>query len=319
MPPRGWCARDWKQGRPLLAQGITTIVGNPDGGGPIDLDAQRTALETRGLGPNVALLIGHGSVRGAVLGQAARAPDAAELVAHGGARRPRDAGRRVRALERAVLRAGQLREAPTRSSRSRSAWRRSAGVYTSHIRDEGNYDVGLLASVDEVIRIAEEAGVIGIVSHMKALGPDNWGKAVEAADRIERARARGVRVFADQYPYDASSTSLAAAVIPRLGAGWRLTRAGRPGRRPGDAAEASRRDAREHLRGGAAPASLQVAHYAPDRVARGQDARRRSRRRAVSTPRTRRSTLAAKGSVSIVSFNMADRDIARHHEAARGR
>ena len=53
--------------------------------------------------------------------------------------------------------------------------REAGGVYTSHIRDEGNYDVGVVASVDEVIRIAEEAGVRGIVSHMKALGPDSWG------------------------------------------------------------------------------------------------------------------------------------------------
>ena len=89
--------------------------------------------------------------------------------------------------------------------------REAGGVYTSHIRDEGDYDVGVVASVDEVIRIAEEAGVRGIVSHMKALGPDNWGKSKTMVEHIEAARARGVEVFADQYPYEASSTSLAAA------------------------------------------------------------------------------------------------------------
>ena len=48
-------------------------------------------------------------------------------------------------------------------------------MYTSHVRDEGSYDFGVVASVNEVIRIAEEAGVRGIVSHMKCLGPDSWG------------------------------------------------------------------------------------------------------------------------------------------------
>src|SRR5215207_3819348 len=49
-----------RQAQPLLAQGVTTIVANPDGGGPDDLSAQRVALEAGGIGPNVALLIGHG-------------------------------------------------------------------------------------------------------------------------------------------------------------------------------------------------------------------------------------------------------------------
>ncbi len=92
--------------------------------------------------------------------------------------------------------------------------REAGGVYTSHIRDEGDYDVGVVASVDEVIRVAEEARVRGVVSHMKALGPDNWGKSATMIEHIEAARARGVEVFADQYPYEASSTSLGAAVMP---------------------------------------------------------------------------------------------------------
>ncbi|MGD2155216.1 MAG: amidohydrolase family protein, partial [Gemmatimonadales bacterium] len=65
--------------RPLLAQGITTVVINPDGGGPVDLAAQRAALLKDGLGVNVAQLIGHGSVRRRVLGMEDRAPTGAEL------------------------------------------------------------------------------------------------------------------------------------------------------------------------------------------------------------------------------------------------
>jgi len=88
------------------------------------------------------------------------------------------------------------------------------GVYSSHIRDESDYDVGLVASVDEVIRIAEEAELPGIVSHIKALGTGVWGYSSAVINRIERARDEGIEVFADQYPYPASSTNLTAVLIP---------------------------------------------------------------------------------------------------------
>ena len=64
---------------PLLAMGLTTIFANPDGGGPIDLNAQRADLERDGLGVNVAQLIGHGSVRSRVIGQQDRVASSAEL------------------------------------------------------------------------------------------------------------------------------------------------------------------------------------------------------------------------------------------------
>lgn len=67
------------QGQPLIAQGVTTFVANPDGGGPVDLGAQRASIEAARPGPNVALLIGHGSVRSAVMGHAKREPTADEL------------------------------------------------------------------------------------------------------------------------------------------------------------------------------------------------------------------------------------------------
>jgi N-acyl-D-amino-acid deacylase len=75
--------------------------------------------------------------------------------------------------------------------------------------------VGLVAAVDEVIRIAREARLPGIVTHIKALGPHVWGYSMAVVQRIQRARDAGLQVFADQYPYDASSTSLTAALLPR--------------------------------------------------------------------------------------------------------
>ena len=91
----------------------------------------------------------------------------------------------------------------------------SGGLYTSHVRDEGNYDAGVRASVREVIRIAEEAKTIGIVTHMKALGRDSWGLAPTLIKDMEEARARAAcRCSRISIPYEASSTSLRAALLP---------------------------------------------------------------------------------------------------------
>jgi N-acyl-D-amino-acid deacylase len=163
-----------RQGRPLLAQGVTTIVANPDGGGPVDLAAQRVELQKGGIGPNVVQLIGHGSVRREVMGSADRQATADELE-------------RMRVLVRRGMEQGAfglssgLFYTPGSFANTEEVIALAAvagemgGVYTSHIRDEGNYGIGVVAAVDEVIRIAEEAHVVGIVSHMKALGQDSWG------------------------------------------------------------------------------------------------------------------------------------------------
>jgi N-acyl-D-amino-acid deacylase len=205
---------DIRDAKALLAQGVTTIVGNPDGGGPVDLAKQAAELESGGgIGVNVALLIGHGSVRSAVMGGANRAPTADELE-------------KMIALVKTGVADGAfglssgLFYTPGRFAKTEEVIalaKAAGGVYTSHVRDEGDYTQGVVASVDEVIRIAAEAHVTGIVSHMKALGPDNWGKTKEMIAHIDAARRRGVDVWADQYPYEASSTSLSAAVLPDSG------------------------------------------------------------------------------------------------------
>jgi len=89
------------------------------------------------------------------------------------------------------------------------------GLYSSHIRDEADYGIGVVASVDEVIAVARAAGIPGVVTHIKALGPNVWGESTTIVQRIEAARAEGVEMYADQYPYEASSTGLVAALVPR--------------------------------------------------------------------------------------------------------
>src|SRR5450756_1943457 len=193
------CARTWASraigsrrsaiwpAQPLIAQGITTFVANPDGEGPVDLAAQRVAIEAARTGPNVALLIGHGSVRSAVMGSANRAPTADEL------QKMKDLVRRGMADGAFGLSSG-LFYVPGSFAKTEEVIEltkvaaESGGLYTSHIRDEGNYDAGVRASVREVIRIAEEAKTIGIVSHMKALGKDSWGLAPALLQDMDEAR-----------------------------------------------------------------------------------------------------------------------------------
>jgi N-acyl-D-aspartate/D-glutamate deacylase len=83
------------------------------------------------------------------------------------------------------------------------------------MRDESSYTIGLLGSIRESIRIAREAPIPLNISHIKALGTDVWGKSGEAIALIREARAAGVKVTADQYPYTASGTGLGAALLPR--------------------------------------------------------------------------------------------------------
>ncbi len=210
----GLALAELSHAEPLLAQGLTTVVVNPDGGGPVDLVEQRAALEAEGLGVNVLQLIGHGSVRGRVMSSEDRAPTMDEL-------------NEMRDLVRAGMEAGAWGLSSgtfyTPGSYSDNAElielaRVAAefdGVYTSHIRDESNYTIGVLAAVEEVIDVSREAGITGIVTHVKALGPPVWGSGRAIAERIEAARAEGLPVYADQYPYLASATGLSAALLPR--------------------------------------------------------------------------------------------------------
>ena len=197
-----------------LAQGITTAFINPDGGGPVNMAAQRATLLEHGIGVNAAQLVPHGSVREEVLGMADRAPSAAELE-------------QMRSLVRSGMEEGAfgLSSGPFYAPGSFSETSELielagvaaefGGVYTSHIRDESDYTIGLEASVAEVIEVAEGAGLTGIVTHIKALGPRVWGLSATIVEMIEAAQAREVSVFADQYPYDASSTGLSSALLPR--------------------------------------------------------------------------------------------------------
>ena len=201
-------------GEPLLAQGLTTVVINPDGGGPVDLARQRRELLRDGLGVNTAQLVPHGSIRRLILGAEDRAPTAGEMEEMRGlVRRGMEEG--AFGLSSGTFYVPGSYSHPDEIVELAQVVATFGGAYTSHIRDESDYTIGLVASVEEVIDVARRAGIPGVITHVKALGPRVWGFGTVITRRIEAAREEGIEVYTDQYPYSASSTSLAAALLPR--------------------------------------------------------------------------------------------------------
>lgn len=300
-----------RAGEPLIRQGITTVMVNPDGGGPADLAAQRAELEAGGVGVQVALMIGHGAVRREVLGMEARPPNAEE-------------SERMAELVRAGMEAGAfgmtggLYYAPGSYAENDEVVRLAAeiapfGAFVSHIRDESDYNIGLVAAVEEVIEVAEAQGIRGVVTHFKALGPPVWGLSREAVAAIEAARARGVEVFADQYPYEASGTSVTGALVPR----WALA---------GETMEGMPSPLAERLRNSEARARLRADMLIALERRGGASTLLLSRHRADTTLEGRRLDdlaeewglepvdaalrLLEAGGAGLVSFNMSEEDIA---------
>ncbi|MEE8378299.1 MAG: D-aminoacylase [Candidatus Aminicenantaceae bacterium] len=197
-----------------LFQGVTAVVEGNCGGGTYDVHDYFLQLEEQGIGLNIVHLVGHGTIRQAVMEYADRAPNEEEMI-------------KMKSLvEQAMLEgalglSSGLFYAPGSYARTEElielcrVVKKYHGIYATHLRDESNYSIGLLSAIEEAIEIGEKSGVPVQISHIKALGKPVWGLAKDACEIIEAARDRGVVVYADQYPYNASSTSLTAAVIPR--------------------------------------------------------------------------------------------------------
>lgn len=199
---------------PFLLQGVTTAFIGNDGGGSPDVAAMLGSAATRPVGINYATYVGFGAVREAVVGSADRAPTPVELA-------------RMKALVAGAMCRGALGlstglfYAPQSFARTdevvavaREAGSRG-GTYDSHIRDESSYTIGLKGAIGEAIAIGREARMPTHIAHIKALGVDVAGQAPAVIAMVEAAQTRGQRVTADQYPWNASGTSLVASLVPR--------------------------------------------------------------------------------------------------------
>ncbi len=180
-----------------------------------DLAGYFAHLERTGSTVNIATFVGATQVRRVVIGDADRHATPEELA-------------RMVALVDTAMRQGALGlssslvyapaiYAPTEElvALARAA-ARHGGVYATHIRNEGT---GIDAALDEAFRIAVEAGIPVEIWHLKVAGRASWGRMAQVLARIDSARAAGLDVAADQYPYTRSATSLAASIPPWAHAG----------------------------------------------------------------------------------------------------
>jgi N-acyl-D-amino-acid deacylase len=155
---------------------------------------------------NAAVLVGHNTIRFAAMGNEKRAPSEAELSKMREMVREGIEAGAVGFSTGLVYEPGRYSETEEIIELAREAGRGGA-LYATHMRNEAER---LLDAIRETIRIAEEGDVAAQVSHHKASGRANWGAVRESLRLIEEARARGVDITADQYPYTAGSTSLFA-------------------------------------------------------------------------------------------------------------
>jgi len=174
------------------------------------LDEYLTYLAQRGVSCNVASFVGTGTLRTHVVGYEDRPATAEEL-------------KRMSALARAAMEDGAVGLAsaliyvpdcfnrPEELVAMAKVVSEYGGLYISHLRSEG---VGLLDGVDELIEAARQANVRAEIYHLKASGMRNWSKQGPAIEKIEAARAQGLAITADMYPYIASSTGLDVTMPP---------------------------------------------------------------------------------------------------------
>ncbi len=186
----------------FLLDGVTTIITGNCGGSELDIPGWRAQLQ--GLGINVATLVGHNSVRSAVVGLDDRAPTAAEMT-------------QMQALVEKAMQdgavgfsTGLLYVPGTYAETSEvielaKVAAKHGGVYTSHIREQGAM---LHESISEAVRVGREAGMPVQISHLKVKGRTRWGTIDSAIELIESYRREGVDVVVDAYPYERASTNL---------------------------------------------------------------------------------------------------------------
>lgn len=199
-----------RNGRNYLTQGCTTLVTGNCGSGQVDVDRYHKRLDEQGVGVNVVHLIPAGAVRSRAMGRNNRPPNDDEL-------------KTMLDLVEKGMQAGAwgmttgLIYVPGAYADTKEivalaeVVSKHGGIYASHIRGEGPT---LIDAVTEAILIGKEAKLPVHVSHFKASGRSAWGNVRVAARLIEQAREAGQVVTADQYPYTASSTALAAMLLP---------------------------------------------------------------------------------------------------------
>lgn len=188
----------------FILDGVTSVVTGNCGGSNVDMARYFQRLDSVKTSINVASLIGHNSVRQAVMGNSQRDPT------------PEEQAKMEQLVEKAMQEGavglstgliyvpGTYSKTPEVIGLAKAASRHN-GVYASHIRDEGDR---VTEAIEEAINIGRQAGISVEISHFKVTYKPNWGRSVGTVAQVAQARKEGIDVTMDQYPYVASSTTL---------------------------------------------------------------------------------------------------------------
>ena len=200
-----------------LLQGVTTLTEGNDGSSPYPIDRHYADIDNLRISPNWAVFVGQGTIRQRVIGFGLRKATPDEME-------------RMKQMVRDAMEQGALgistglfyvpgsftsTEEVIELSKVAAEYN---GIYISHIREEA---AQLIDSVQETIRIGEEADIPVQITHHKVIGVENWGASIESLRLVDEARKRGVDVTIDQYPYTASQTSITALIPQWAQAGGR--------------------------------------------------------------------------------------------------
>lgn len=187
-----------------IRQGVTMVLGGPDGSSAFPIGEFLARLDVTPPAINFGTMVGHNTIRRRVMGNENRAPTPAELIAM------QDSVGQAMQDGAFGLSTG-LKYVPGAYAETDEVIALAhvaaqyGGIHKSHMRDEG---LEVLASVEETIRIGEEGGLPTQLTHHKLIGKYMWGNSTATLRLVDEARARGVDVSIDQYPYIASSTGL---------------------------------------------------------------------------------------------------------------
>lgn len=188
----------------FIYDGVTTVITGNCGASKLNIASYLHFIDTLHLSINVATLIGHNDVRRAVIGAANRQPTENEL-------------QKMEALVKQAMKDGAvglstgLIYIPGTYSKTPEIVRLAKvaaqynGVYSTHMRDEGD---SVVQAIEEALEVGKEANIPVEISHFKLSGQQNWGRSKETLPMVIAARKQGIEVTIDQYPYTASSTSM---------------------------------------------------------------------------------------------------------------
>src|SRR5688572_2181310 len=296
-----------------IRQGVTTILEGPDGFSPVPLRPFLDKLEAMPRSINIGAFVGHGSVRVKAMGYVDRPATDEEVD-------------KMRVLVEEGMRDGAFGMS-TGLFYTPAVWStlpevvalakvaaKQGGMHNSHMRNEA---AGVMKSVEETIAVGEQAGLPTHISHHKVAGRPNWGRSKDTLTAIDAARARGVDVTLDVYPYVASSTSLDGGLVPA----W-VREGGRAKMRERLVDPALREKIRAEIaanlrddRGGGDPRNVKLASCSFDASLAGKDIAQVTRDRGVEvTLESAAETvmdLNARGMCRAIFFTMDEADVAR--------